>query len=267
VLRIGAALRPLLGLGILALPVKALAGAWTWEEGHGQLLMTATPSTATEVFDGQRNLVSTPRYNKFEFQTLFEYGLTDRFTVIVGPGFQHVDIAAPIDAKRTGIGFTDLGGRYRFLQGENWVVSGQAVVRVPGTFDTGNPAAIGNNGTEVDLRALFGLTFTLAGMPAFLDLEVAQRYRTNGPPDEFRFDATLGLRFLPQWLLLAQFFNVISEGARPPVFPSYDYSKIQLSVVYEIDKHWAVQGGGFSTYSGRNALQENGLLLGAWYRF
>jgi len=267
VLGIRAPLRPLLSFGFIALSAKAFAGAWTWQEGHGQLGMTATPSTAAEAFDGDRKLTPTPRYNKFELQTLFEYGFTDRFTVIVGPGLQHIDIASPIDARRTGVGFTDLGGRYRILQGENWVVSGQAVLRVPGTFDTGNPAAIGNNGVEADFRALFGLSFAIGEMPAFLDLQVAQRYRTNGPPDEFRFDATLGLRFLPQWLVLAQFFNVISEGARPPIFPSYDYSKIQISVVYEISKQWAVQGGGFSTYLGRSALQENGLLLGAWYRF
>ena len=265
-LRMRAALRSLLGLSFIALPPKAFAGAWTWEQGHGQLLMTATASTATEVFDGDRKLLAAPRYNKFEFQTLFEYGVTDNFTVMIGPGFQHVDIAAPIDAQRSGLGFTDLGGRYRLMQGDGWVASGQALLRVPGTFDTGNPAAIGNYGVEMDLRALFGLSFAFGAMPAFLDLEVAQRFRTNGPPDEFRFDVTVGVRFLPQWLLLAQLFNVVSEGARPPI-PSYDYSKFQFGAVYEINRQWFVQGGAFSTYHGRNALQENGLLAGVWYRF
>jgi hypothetical protein len=28
-----------------------------------------------------------------------------------------------------------------------------------------------------------------------------------------------------------------------------------------------VQGGAFTTFAGRNALQENGLLTGLWYRF
>jgi hypothetical protein len=262
-----AALRSLLGFGCLALPIKAFAGAWTWEEGHGQVVMTATSSSANEAFDGDRHLQSTPRYNKFEFQALFEYGFTERFTVMVTPGLQHIDIAAPVDAKRTGIGYSDFGGRNRVWEGANWVVSGQASLRVPGTFDTGNPAAIGNNGVEADLRALFGYSFTIGAWPVFLDLQVAQRFRTNGPPDELRSDATLGVRFLPQWLALVQFFNVISEGPRPPIFPSYDYSKFQFSVVYELSKQWAVQLGAVTTYSGRNALQENGLIFGAWYRF
>jgi hypothetical protein len=261
-----AALRLLvLTLGIAS--TEALGGAWTHEAGHGHLLVTATGSGAGQVFDGARNLQATPRYNKFEFQALFEYGVTDWFTTILSPGLQHIDIAAPVSAQRTGLGYTELGGRYRIGQGENWVFSGQATLRVPGTFDRSNPAAIGYNGIETDLRALFGYSFTIGAWPAFLDLQLAQRFRAGDPPDEFRADVTLGLRPLPQWLVLAQFFNVISEGSSPPLFPSYYYSKLQLSVVHDLTRQWAVQAGGFTTYAGRNALQENGLLVGAWYRF
>jgi hypothetical protein len=78
---------------------------------------------------------------------------------------------------------------------------------------------------------------------------------------------TLGVRPLPQWLLLVQLLNVISEGAIPPLFPSYDYSKLQVSVVHDLTRQWSLQAGGFTTYSGRNALQENGLIMGAWYRW
>jgi hypothetical protein len=210
--------------------------------------------------------VATPRYNKFEFQGLFEYGVSDRFTAIVGPGLQHIDIAAPTSARRTGLGYTELGGRYRFAAGSNWVASGQAIVRVPGTFDTGNPAAVGYNGIEYDLRGLLGYSFAIGGWPAFLDLQVAQRFRTNGPPDEFRADLTLGVQVRPRWLVLAQMFNVVSEGSRQPLFPSYDYTKIQLGVVHNLTQQWALHAGAFTTITGRSALQENGLVVGLWYR-
>lgn len=229
--------------------------------------VTATPSTASESYDGNRNLQSTPRYNKFELQALIEYGLTDWVTAIVSPGLQHIDIASPVSAHRTGLGYTELGGRVRFLKGENWVLSGQATTRIPGTFDTANPAAIGYNGFEHDFRLLFGYSFTLNGWPAFLDLQLAQRFRTGDPPNEMRADITFGVRPLPQWLLMAQVFNVVSEGPSPPIFPSYDYSKLQLSVVYDVTAQWSVQAGGFTAFSGRNALQENGLIFGGWYKF
>jgi hypothetical protein len=267
VLSFRAALRSLLGLSCVASSTQAWAGAWTLEEGRGFVALTATASRATQAFDGRRDLVPTPAYDKFEFQGLFEYGVTDRLTAIVTPGLQRIDIAAPVDASRTGLNYTEGGARYRFLAGDNWVFSGQATVRVPGTYDTSNPAAIGYTGAEVDVRALFGAAINLGAWPAFLDLQAAQRFRYGGLPSEFRFDVTLGVRFLPRWLALAQVFNVISEGDSPPIFPSYDYSKLQLSVVYDLTKEWSLQAGGFRTFSGRNALQENALLLGGWYKF
>ena len=261
------AMTSLIGLGLLASSTQAHAGAWTFEAGHGQVVSTMTLSSANEVFDRSRNLQPAPRYNKFEFQALFEYGVYDWFTLIVMPGLQHIDIAAPVNARRDGLGFTEFGGRYRIWRGENWVLSAQATVRIPGTFDAGNPAAIGNNGFENDIRLLFGYSFMIGGAQAFIDLQGGQRFRSGDQPSEFRLDATFGVRPAPQWLVLAQVFNVVAEGASPPLFPSYDYSKLQLSVIYDLNRQWSLQAGGFSTFHGRNALQENGLLAGAWYRF
>lgn len=246
-----------------------MAGAWTLQEGTGQAALIGTLSQARAIFDWKGNVVSAPRYTKFELQGLFEYGMTDRLTLMFLPGMQHVDIEVPGSPSRTGLGYTEGGARYKFLEGANWVVSGQATVRVPGTYDQGNPAAIGYTGFETDIRALFGYSFALGGVPAFINLEAAQRFRFGGPPNEFRFDATLGVRPAPNWLVLTQVFNVVSEGAgEAPFFAtSYNYHKLQLSVVYDINARWAVQAGAFATFAGRNALQENGVLLGSWYRF
>jgi hypothetical protein len=249
------------------MPAAAHAGAWTQPQGAGQVVTTGTASTATEAFGPDRELRSTPRYSKFEMQALMEYGVSDWLTVMAAPGFQSVHIASPVSARRTGLGYTELGARLRLTQGENWVLSGQGIVRVPGTFDAGNPAAVGYTGVEVDVRGLFGASFAAFGRPAFVDLQLAQRFRDGGPPNEARVDLTFGLRTARKWLLLAQSFNVISEGSGSALFLSYSYHKLQLSALYQLDTQWAVQAGLVSTFAGRNALQENGLVLGAWYRF
>ena len=157
---------------LLAAPRAASAGAWTLPEGTGQWLASLTAATSTSYFDGG-GLASTPRYDKDEAQLLIEYGLTDRLTAIVDPGLQHIDIAAPIDAQRTGLGYTEFGARYGFFEDQSWVLSGQATLRVPGTTDTSNPAAIGYTDVEADFRALLGHNFKIGDMPAFFDLEVA----------------------------------------------------------------------------------------------
>jgi hypothetical protein len=100
-----------------------------------------------------------------------------------------------------------------------------------------------------------------------LDVQVAQRLRFGGPPDEFRTDVTFGLWPHDRWLVLMQSFNVISEGAGSWGYPSYAYYKLQLSAVYALTPALSLQLGGYTTYWGRNALQENGLVLGAWYKF
>ncbi len=250
-------------VGVLGVPSAAFAGAWTLPQGAGQAMVTVTTSTSDHVF----GVGPTPRYDKTELQTLIEYGLTDRFTGILIPGLQHVEIAAPTNAQRSGLGYTEFGGRYAFLQGDAWVLSGQATVRVPGTNDISNPAAIGYTGVETDVRALFGYAFAVGPWPAFIDLQLGQRFRAGTPPDELRFDATFGFRPAPRWLVLAQSFNVVSEGAGEPPFGSYDYYKFQLSGVYELTRAWSLQAGAFTTYAGSNALRENGLIFGAWYRF
>ena len=245
----------------------AFGGAWTLPKGQGQLIATSTVTQADQSFDHDWVAHKTPRYRKFDMPFLFEYGATEDLTTIVSPSLQHVDIAAPYDAERTGAGYTEFGARYRLLHEKDWVFSAQGTMRIPGTGETGNPAAIGYTFPEFDARLLFGKSFTAGTRPAFVDFEVAQRFRGGGAPNEFRADLTFGLQATRRWLLLAQMFNVVSEGSGSRLFPSYNYSKVELSAVYSINQRWAVQFGGISTVFGRNALQENGFVVGFWHYF
>ncbi|MGP9810389.1 transporter [Rhodopseudomonas sp. NSM] len=257
----------LTAIGMTASHTAALAAAWTLQQGQGYGYVTTTASAASKAFDGTGTQQRIPRYRKVESQAWIEYGITDWFTVIVSPSLQYVDIAAPIDASRTGLGYTDLGGRVRLWTDGSWVVSAQTTVRIPGTYDKSNVAAIGYTDPEIDVRGLVGYSSTLGGLPAFVDVQIAQRFRLGGPPDEFRADITFGIRPQERWLLLAQSFNVVSEGTGSWGYASFAYHKLQLSAVYALTSALSLQVGGYTTYAGRNALQENGLVLGAWFRF
>jgi hypothetical protein len=262
-----AALLFLVGIGLIGSTGTAFAGAWTLDANTGALIMTATAMQANTAFNGNNKLQPIPRYSKDEAQALIEYGVTNWFTAIFQPSLQHVDISAPFNAARTGLGYTDIGGRARLWSDGSWVVSAQAVIRIPGTRDTSNVAAIGYTDPEIDLRGLVGYSFKAGTLPAFVDLQIAQRFRLGGPPDEFRTDVTFGIRPAEKWLVLMQSFNVISEGTGSWAFASYNYHKFELSAVYALTSELSLQFGGYSTYWGRNALQENGLVLGAWYKF
>jgi hypothetical protein len=232
------------------------------------VIVTSLASFAERAFGAALVPQPTRHYRKLEIQALVEYGLTDRLTAIAAPSLQDIDVASPGGAHRRGVGYSEFGGRYRFLETNGWVFSGQASVRLPGTNDISNPAAVGYTDVEIDLRALAGTSFVLGGFRAFVDLQAAHRVRTGAPPDEFRADLTFGVHIAPRLMLLAQSFNVISEGAgRRGFFSSYEYCKLQVSAVYALTPALSLQAGGYTTYAGRNALQENALVFGAWYQF
>ena len=200
--------------------------------------------------------------------TLIEYGLTDRLTAILIRACStstslrrqvpNVPVSTtPSSARATHFSKTRIG----------WCPA-RPRLRIPGTTDTANPAAIGYTDFEADFRALLGHNFEVADRPAFFDFELAERWRTDGYPSEFRFEGTLGVKVYPRWMLLAQSFNVVSEGPGISIFGgSYEYYKFELSAVYTLADNWWLQFGGVSTYAGRNALQENGVVLGVWHQF
>jgi hypothetical protein len=262
-----AGLRFIIATGLMSYATTAFAGAWTLDAGTGQLLVTSTAMQASTLFSTGSVLQPISHYNKDESQALIEYGVTNWFTAMIAPSLQHVDIDPPFAGARSGLGYTDIGGRARIWSDASWVMSGQVTFRIPGTYDYTNPAAIGYTDPEVDLRGLVGYSFKAGTLPAFVDVEVAQRFRIGGPPDEFRTDLTFGIHPADKWLLLAQSFNVTSEGAGTWGYGSFGYYKLQLSAVYEVTTSLSLQLGGYSTYWGRNALQENGLVVGAWYKF
>jgi hypothetical protein len=257
-----------LALGLVAArPTAAFAGAWTLPAGQGLVIVTGTPDTSDATFGPYGKLQPYPRYSKDDLQALVEYGATDAFTVIMSPSLQHVSVAAPFEGQRTGLGYTDFGGRLRLWSDDSWVVSLQAVALVPGTFDKTSSASIGYYDPEADVRASVGHSFKVGTWPAFVDFEIAQRVRLEGPPSELRVDAAFGVRPSDRWLVLLQSFNVISEGAGTWGIPGYAYYKFQPSVVYALTPALSLQLGASTTYAGHNALQENAAILSVWYKF
>ena len=187
----------LLGCVDTASSTAALAGApldlrpRATARSSSPALCAAPPVDAA--FDATRgsHSKSTPRYAKTELQALMEYGVTDWLTAIALPSLQHVDIAAPADASRTGPRQQRIrrSRPHRCKARPTGSCRAQATVRVPGTFDTGNPAAIGYTGFDVDLRALFGASFhRLSGMAGVIRRCTTRRssFRAGGPPSELR---------------------------------------------------------------------------------
>lgn len=255
--------------GVVCSPWPAFAGAWTLPPGRSEFWTSTSIAAAGSAFGPGYGRTDGANYRKVEQNVLFEYAARDGVTLLFGTQFLAVTVTGPQRAQYAGPGYTDMGARLRLLEGDNWVVSAQMVARAPGVGDAQSPAATGYRDWEADVRLLAGGSFKLFGRPAFLDLEFAQRQRFGDPPDEFRLDATLGVEVAPGWLLMAQSFNVISEGcgAAPDFDRSYAYYKAQIAGLVAVDAHLSVGLAGFTTLIARNFPQERGAVLAVRYRF
>ncbi len=261
--------------GVALLPVAVMAGAWTLEPGTSQVIVTLESKLATEEFDGSGDRVPRSRYAKTELSAYAEYGLAEGLTVLFSPRLEDVNDSSKWGGARTGLGYTEIGARARFVRFEAekpgvWqgsVVSMQGSVRIPGSVDDNDPLLVGNNVFEIDARLLFGTSLMLGPWSSFVNAEAGYRWRDGDPPSELRGDLTFGVRPRADWLALAQVFQVTTLGDGSGGFRSGAYTRVQLSVVHDIDARWSVQVGANSVVAGRRALAENGVMLAVWRRF
>ena len=253
---------------VLALPTDAYAGAWTLKAGTGQAIVSGLVSEADRTFDDDGDPALPADFRKASAFGLVEYGLTDDLTVF-GVGELGSESAPDGHLGDAALRELGLGARLMLFRSGGFVGSAQLSGRFEDD-DRSEPFAerFGWDAPGVELRGLLGYGFTLMTMPAFVDLEAAYRYRTGEGPDEFKLDATAGVRPFEKIQLLAQVFSTLSAGPEPADgFDSYAYHKLQASLVYDFNERWSVQGGGFGTIAGRNAVDEHGLIAALWYRF
>jgi hypothetical protein len=243
----------------------AQAAAWTQPAGGGQVIVTGIHSHSDKGFDDRGRTIEIDDYDKDEAYALVEYGITDALTVLAIPSLSRVEVDGAGD--KTGLGQSEIGARYRLAATGAAVFSLQGSLRIPGRKRRDRVAQIGATDTEVDLRALAGWNFKLGRHDGFADVQGAYRMRNGGPPNEFRLDATLGLRPAKRLLVMAQYFHVRSDGAGTAGFGKHRYSNLYLSGVYDLGARWSLQLGHIATLSGRNALRERGLAAAIWHRF
>ncbi len=261
---------------ILGLAETAHGAAWTQKKGDGLIIASFTYDTAKKSFNAVGGLESSPDFEKLEANIYIEYGFTDWLTVLLLPGYQQVSTGFS-GAKRveSGINNTGLGGRLRLFKKGGHVVSVEGTFFLPGGLNTAETTVLSRGNGDLEFRALYGasrdFTFFSRTFPGFLDVQVGYRQRDGAPANEFRADMTFGLRPFKRWQILAQSFNIISDGAGKQTaqnaFPAFNIHKAQLAGVYDVSKRFSIQIGGFRTLVGRNIVRESAAFGAIWIRF
>lgn len=241
----------------------AAAGAFLLDEGQTQIIATARFSGAAAEFDAFGRVKPLPDYRKFELTALAEYGVTRDLTLILQTSGEDVRSRAEPSRHEAGLGVSEFGARMRLLDFGDAVLSVQAVALLPGS--------VGGDGLDetrragADVRLLAGKPFSAFGWTGFASVDAGYRVRVGGM-EEWRAEATMGLRPRPNWLMLTQTYFTAAqrdEFGRRNVLRL----KSDISAVYQFSPRWSVQAGYGATVYGRAAAREAGPFMAAWSRF
>lgn len=249
-------------LVLAGLAAPAAAGVFLRPEGTGRIIMTAIHTNSPRGFDDRGQVVDIADYKQDQLYVNAEYGVTSSLTAIFTPSYRGVSVEGGDSTK--GLGYTDIGGRYRLLQSGGFLVSGQALLRIPGKRRADRAAQIGSTSTDVDLR----LGAAYGTQSFFTSGEAGYRLRSGDLPNEYHLDATFGVRPAPKFLLIASSYNTFSDGEGRGVFnDSYRYGDLFLSGVVEVNPAISLQAGYTATIYGKNALRQRGPTVGLWINF
>ncbi|QFT78699.1 hypothetical protein [Erythrobacter sp. THAF29] len=240
----------------------ASADTFVQEEGEGRIILSGILTDSSKGFDATGDVIDINDFDQDQFYINGEYGVADGLTLILGTSYRDVDIENGPDT--TGLGYTEIGARYRIAEGSNWLISTQGLVRIPGEGRIEGPAQVTDDSTDIDGRigaAYFDATF-------FASAEGGYRLRSGNLPNEFRVDLTVGANVSEELLLLITSTNTISDGAgEGPFDDDYRYGDVFVSAAYRVAPNVRVQAGYTATVFGKNALRQRGPLVGLWFTF
>lgn len=243
-------------------PGMALAGAWPQAPGATQLIASYEPGRASRAFDedGHQSLHLTT-WNQTDATLFIDHGVSQHFTVTAKLDLQSYRTAT---TRFSGIGAAEIGGRWTVHQGKTYVFAlGASVIGGKGrreTFDT-----TGRHGTDYDLRAYAGKSFRLYGVEAFATLEAARVLRQK-EADQWRVDATLGVKPSPKWMVMAQVF---AGQADKQAWGQSKWANTQVSVVRNFgpQQNLSVQLAVRRTVAGQSVPAVNAVVVSLWKRF
>ena len=241
-------------------------------ENYGQFIAGIGFSEGSRTFNNQGRAEPSPAYRKIAASGFVEYGYTPWLSLVAAPTLAREGNSAANTV--TGSDSSAFGARLRLAESATDVLSIQTLVQpplAPGDRAT-QLADGGGRNLAVDIRLMFAHTFSVFGMPTFIEMAPGARVRADPFPSEARLDVTFGIRPVARLLLLAQTFlsSAPSAGSlmsQAGYVATTAYGKLQVSAVYDIGPRWSVQLGVFRTIVGINTVRETGPLGAVWYRF
>jgi hypothetical protein len=245
-------------------PATAAAGAWTEPQGQGLMIETLSDWTGDGSPWGGNPGV---RQNRADLQTYAEYGLNDQWTIFAQMAIERYELSRPESSLYAGLDYSDLGLRAKVCSFGDWVVSGEAMLFLPGAWNPASPTQAGNTGGAAEARMLAGYSFALGPASGFFDLEIGYRFRSAGPPGEWHMDLAIGLKPAPGVIVMLQDFYADSMPSTDPSFPAWRQNVGEASLVLPLADRWSLELSYFQTLVAVKTNTERGAAVSFWRTF
>ncbi len=255
-------------LGLLVVPAAwipgmALAGAWPQAPGATQVITSCEPGSASRAFDsdGQRSRLSYG-WKQSDVSVFIDHGVSQHFTFSAKIDLQDYRNGS---MRFSGLGSVEAGGRWTVHKGRSFVFALGASVEGLGKGRRSDFDTVTKAGTDYDLRAYAGKSFRIAGVDVFVDLQAARHLRQY-EADQWRVDATLGLKPSPRWMVLAQAFAGRTDRQAWGQ-ATWVNSEVSLVRSFGPKQNLSLQVGFRQTTAGRNVPAVHAIIIGLWRTF
>ncbi|MEO1040401.1 MAG: hypothetical protein AAFX09_12745 [Pseudomonadota bacterium] len=247
-------------VGLLAglITGKVEAGAWVREPGETLVIRTV-------MYDELR-LPGGDVLRKDEIAIYAEHGFSERLTLVGRIALQDIT-RFPESSSDEGFALRNLSGselaaRWSLYDYGRWAVSAQALITLQGPGENWNNAPFGQGGGDVEARVLAGRSI---GESHFIEGQLAYRRRTDAVGDEVRFDVTVGLQLIEDFMLLGRSHVIWSPG--PEGEKPFANHRVQASIRYDVSARTSLEFGALGTVSASRMAEERALMVSLWRRF
>ncbi len=226
------------------------AGAWTIPKGGWYHKLAVNYFTADSGYDASHDEQPFELEGRFTQENLTyygEYGFVDGLTVVWTVPVRKIHYENLFEEGTTfGIADAELGLRVRLAAKRTFFFSFMGLVKVPAGYDGEDRLPLGNDQVDAEARFLMGASAQSGRV--YFGGEVAYRYRSQEPSDEWQALAEIGGSFTKQFygrLKLTQIRSVGNQDDVRDVFgnPLAQFASerrgAELTLGVQFSKHWS----------------------------
>lgn len=258
-------------------PSFAYAGAWVQEKGKSFFSLQLYSYQTEDAFDSDGNKEKRGGiFRKTEINPYFEYGLTNKDTIVVNLYYDWLYDGAPEPSENNN-GFADieLGWRRLLFKTDPHVVTFQALSIIPTGYNLQDSPRLGYDSFGLEGSLSYGRYFKWFGKYGFLDTSLGLRKYFGYPSDQIRSSAYIGYDLLKPLQIIGsgELHYGLNNGSERQIAsniiaqPNYRLLKLTLMLRYRLTPKYSIVGGAYKHVWGQDTGAGGGVYGGLWINF